>query len=189
MTFNTKLNIGDTIWHVSTRAGCVKQATITGITITYKPIQYYRGKYFAVIVYESNDNCYFVEENEGRYWWSTSKGIIDHLTKTLKSVGNEKKSDPVATPNPNIKPPIGYASWLTDNELPDDFDEFFKDKLPREHVKITLPPRIPTKVSLIKKTTKTAHHCGIHRKSELIRRMKPLPGIREKTLTDYANEL
>lgn len=31
--------------------------------------------------------------------------------------------------------------------------------------------------------------CGIHRKSELIRRMKKLPGIREKTISDLYDEL
>lgn len=32
-------------------------------------------------------------------------------------------------------------------------------------------------------------NCGIHRVSELARRFKKLPGIREKTLTEYADEL
>lgn len=32
-------------------------------------------------------------------------------------------------------------------------------------------------------------HCGVHRKSELVRRMKKLPGIREKTLSDLFDEL
>ena len=166
MTFNTKLNIEDTVWYNS-HEGCIKATSITGVTITHKRDQYYQ-KYQSVVVYESSDNFNFAEENEGKTWWSTRKGIVEYLAR---------------------------------------FDEFFwdsppKQPLPKEKFKIAIPPDLYRRMSKISESLgkKKRCDCGVHRISEIRRRakassenllkaMKPLPGIREKTLTDYADEL
>jgi hypothetical protein len=65
------------------------------------------------------------------------------------------------------------------------YDQIFKRTSPYQIFKRTSPVK-PIPEGLVKKEN---CNCGLHRKSELIRRMKPLAGIREKTLTDYADEL
>jgi len=187
MNFNTKLNIGDTVWHISPREGCIRETTITSISLVHQRSGFYQGEYHTQVVYGSDDNSNFADYNEGNYWWSTRRDIIDYLTKTLKSVGNGKKSNPVAAPR--------------GDSLSEAFEEFFGDhpKPPQEHFKI-IPPLRPAARHLQKAfddvfgkpkppVKKTNCNCGLHRKSELVRRMKPLPGIREKTISDLYDEL
>ena len=203
MTFNTKLNIGDTVWHISTREGCIKETTITGITVVHKPTHYLKGECQTKIVYESSDNSNFAEENEGKFWWATRRGIIEHLTKTLKAADKQK--------------PISVAAPRPSKSLDEEFDEFFGDAMPRppmrssnrnllkafedvfspkqpqpeEKFKIAIPPDLYRRMSKIAEATSKPKRCdcGLHRKSELIRRMKKLPGTREKTISDLYDEL
>jgi len=200
MRFNTKLNIGDSVWHVSSREGCVRETTITGITIVHKP---FRPDVQTSVVYESSDNCNFAEETEGRFWFATRKGIIDYLTRTLQSVGNGKKSNPIAPPKKDglaeafdelfedtpPRPPISRPN----QDLHKVFDEVFgkKQAPPIEDFKIVIPPSVRKRVQAIAEglARKEQCNCGIHRKSELIRRFKKLPGIREKDLNDLYEEL
>ena len=194
MNFNTKLNIGDSVWHISIREGCIRETTITGITIVHKP---FHPHIQTSIVYESKDNCNFAEENEGKTWWSTRKGIIDYLTRKLVPVGNGKKSNPIARPR----------------NLNDEFEDFFRDELPKppqEHFKIVPPPMRSTNKELRKifedvfgtpppPVAKPKHvrcDCGLHRISELkaerakrTGRWGTPPGIREKTISDLYDEL
>lgn len=206
MIFNTKLNIGDTIWYVSTREGCIVDTTITGVTIVHKP---FRPDIQTSVVYESNDNCNFAEENEGKYWWTTRKGILNYFTNALKSLENEKKSNPVSTKDLFTEIfdeffAADHPSRSTQN-LQNAFDDVYgKSKKPpvEDDFAIVLPPDLQRRLAKLKEgaTKKTHCNCGHHRKSEIHRRarasaknflkaMKPLPGIREKTLTDYADEL
>jgi hypothetical protein len=205
MTFNTKLNIGDTVWHISTREGCIKETTITGITVVHKPTHYLRGECQTKIVYESNDNSNFAEENEGKFWWATRKGIIEYLTNTLKAA-DKKKPISIAVPRPSKSLDEEFNELFDDNvphpptrssnqSLLKAFEDVFSPKqpLPEEKFKITIPPDLYRRMSKIAEATSKTKHvrcdCGLHRKSELIRRMKKLPGIREKDLNDLYEEL
>lgn len=201
MHFNTKLSIGDTVWHVSSRDGCVKEATITGVTLVHRPTYEAQGDYQTKIVYESDSNCNFAEENEGRFWFRTRKAIVDYLTRVLAPV--EKKSNPIAAPKKNglqeafdelfedtpPRPPISRPN----QDLHKVFGEVFgkKQAPPIEDFKIVIPPSIRKRVQAITEelAKKENCKCGIHRKSKLIARMKKLPGIREKDLNDLYDEL
>ena len=204
MQINTKLNIGNSVWHVSSRDGCVKEARITGVTITHRPTYEYQGECQTLVVYESDDNCNFAEEHEGRFWFRSRKAIIDYLTKVLEPVGNGKKSNPISLPKKDglseafeeffggstPRPPVRS----TNEELHRVFDEIFNPKQPAppiEDFKIVIPPSVAKRVREITEglARKERCDCGVHRKSELVRRMKKLPGIREKTLSDYADDL
>jgi hypothetical protein len=203
MTFNTKLNIGDTVWHISTREGCIKETTITGVTIVHRPTDYYQGQCQTKIVYESTDNCNFAEENEGKFWWATRRGIIEHLTKTLRAA-DKKKPFSVAAPRPSKSLDEEFNEFFNDDvphpptrssnqDLLRAFEDVFNDKQPRaeEKFKIAIPPDLYRRMSKITEglAKKENCKCGVHRKSELIRRMKKLPGIREKTISDLYDEL
>lgn len=203
MTFNTKLNIGDTVWHISTREGCIKQTAITGVTIVHRPTDYYQGQCETKIVYTSNGNCSFAEENEGKFWWATCKGIIEHLTKTLRAA-DKKKPISVAAPRPAKSLDEEFNEFFNDDrptpptrssnrDLLKAFEDAFNPKQPQaeEKFKIAIPPDLYRRMSKITEELAKKEHCncGVHRKSELIRRMKKLPGIREKTISDLYDEL
>lgn len=72
------------------------------------------------------------------------------------------------------------------------FEDAFNPKqpTPEEKFKITIPPTLYQRMARIAKgLAKKEHQCGLHRKSELVRRMKKLPGVREKTLNELFDEL
>lgn len=196
MTFNTRLNVGDTVWYISTPEGCIMDTTITGVTIVHKP---FRPDIQTSVVYENNDNCNFAEENEGKYWWTTRKAIIDHLTKVLMPLHKENLNEEFEE---FFREPPSKATQNLQNA----FDEVYGKKKPVEDdFKIAIPPDLYRRISKIsdqifKKTSlvkpipegifeKSDCNCGHHRKSELAARFMKLPGIREKTLSDYADEL
>jgi hypothetical protein len=204
MQLNTKLNIGNTVWHVSSRDGCVRETTIIGLTVVHRPTYEAQGECQTKVVYESDDNCNFAEEHEGRFWFRSRKAIIDYLTKTLKNVGNGRKSNPVSLPRKDglqeafeeffgdstPKPPVRSSNV----GLQKAFEDVFNEKQPAppiEDFKIVIPPSVRKRVQSITEglAKKEGCKCGLHRKSELIRRFKKLPGIREKDLNDLYEEL
>lgn len=108
------------------------------------------------ITYTMDDASEQYEHTEGKYWWATRAAFVKHMLTALKPVGNGKKSLPV-----------GPTSSLSE-----EFEKFFCDDLPPKKPKVMFvgnepSPWPPGQVA-----------------SELISRMKKLPGIRPYRKTE-----
>ena len=78
MQLNTKLNIGETVWHISRSTGCIIETAITKIHITVVPKE---PSATAIINYDTDNGYIIAEDSEGQTWWRTRDAILSHITK------------------------------------------------------------------------------------------------------------
>lgn len=132
MQFNTKLNIGDKIWRVSSIGPAIKQSIITDIHIVFSPAS--KETPNLTMLYGTDDHSTIYEHKEDETWWRTREALVKHLLRDeAKSChsecqctgGNENLIEELL--NEMIKAEKdSRKNEPTKEELADAFDKFFE---------------------------------------------------------------
>jgi hypothetical protein len=136
MQFNTKLNIGDSVWTVSPTDALVKQVTVERIQIFYT-----KKDNTNAFSYGTDDGFTIYEAHEGQRWWRTRDALVKHLLggpeqpchgECQCTGGGCKDADLEALLNEMIKSEESTRKSSKD-EMVDAFEAFFKAPPKKEH--------------------------------------------------------
>ena len=142
MQFNTKFNIGDSIWYIGTD-GCVTESTLLVVHIS---TQNKNGSYS--ISYTTDAGFDIHEDTEGVVWWRTRDEILNHIMTTIKARAKSKDKSKTKTPfkpspesecnrpghGPGCECDYKESTPRMKSELESEFEKFFTPEF-REKVK------------------------------------------------------
>lgn len=159
MKIETKLNVGDKVWYISVRDGCGRQSKVTTITIQANHTGH--EVTYTLEDWGLNSPVTVRECEENKAWWKDRASLVHYLLTSLKPVGNGKKSLPVGK-----------------SDISREFEKFFSDvDEPCEDQSKPPPPPVKKKPYMFVGDEPSGFPPS-QVASELLSRMKKLPGIR-----------
>ena len=110
MQFNTKLNIGDSIWTINPPDAIIQKCIITAIQINHFDE---KGSFvdYCTGVLAGDDYLIVSEKAEGKSWWRTKEELVTHLLRTLPDQPPKSKYKPI------VLQPIGDKNkYITEEQ-------------------------------------------------------------------------
>ncbi len=86
MQFNTKLNIGDTVWIICRSSSCIREVTVTGVEISTIRTPH-------IVTYVTDANVFLTDDEEGTVWWKTRDAILSYIMTSINARA-KSKSEP-----------------------------------------------------------------------------------------------
>jgi len=85
MQFNTKLNIGDTVWIICTTSSCIREVVITGLQVSISTMIT-----LPVVTYITDDGPILSDDDANTGWWKTRDEILSHIMSEINSKAKAK---------------------------------------------------------------------------------------------------